>query len=53
MKEETRLISARARVASEKGQGLGSRISARFKGQGVELDLPRRDEKARVVDFGE
>lgn len=53
MEEEARLILGRALIVTGNSRGLGSRISARFKTQGAELDLPRRDEKTRTVDFDE
>ena len=52
MEEEARLILRRALVSSSENRRLGSRIRSRFgDGGGVELSLPKRDEKARSVDF--
>lgn len=52
MEEEARLILRRALVSPSESRGLGSRIRSRFAdGGGVELNLPKRDEKARSVDF--
>jgi hypothetical protein len=54
MEEEARLILGRALETVDRAGGLGSRIRSRFSASdGVELDLPARQEKATAVDFSE
>jgi plasmid stability protein len=54
MEEEARLILRRALETVDRAGGLGSRIRSRFSASdGVELDLPARQEKATAVDFSE
>ncbi|AFY17835.1 hypothetical protein [Pseudomonas sp. UW4] len=54
MEEEARLILGRALTTADRAGGLGSRIRNRFNAiGGVELDLPKRSEKATAVDFSE
>ena len=54
MEEEARLILGRALTTVDRAGGLGSRIRNRFNAiGGVELDLPKRSEKATAVDFSE
>lgn len=52
MEEEARLILGRALSTISPTGGLGSRIRNRFSSiGGVGLDLPPRDERAKVMDL--
>ena len=54
MEEEARLVLHKALNKAASGDGLGSRIRARFaEVGGVELDLPERSDAPRVVDLGQ
>jgi plasmid stability protein len=54
MEEEARVIIRQALYKSEKTDGLGSRIHARFAAVGgADLDIPARKDKARAASFDE
>lgn len=54
MEEEARLILRRSLASVGKGQGLGSRIHARFaQAGGLEMDAPERKAPVRNVEFDE
>ncbi|MBY8933913.1 FitA-like ribbon-helix-helix domain-containing protein [Pseudomonas fluorescens] len=52
IEEEARMILGRALIRRDSAGGLGSRIRQRFSSVGgIDLALPSRQEKARVMDF--
>ncbi|WP_460926411.1 FitA-like ribbon-helix-helix domain-containing protein [Pseudomonas sp. MC6] len=52
IEEEARMILGRALIRRDRAGGLGSRIRQRFSSVGgIDLGLPSRQEKARVMDF--
>lgn len=54
MEEEARVIIRQALSRQESRGGLGSRIHARFAAaDGVDLQLPERNNKARAASFDE
>ncbi|AZE52435.1 putative plasmid stability protein [Pseudomonas synxantha] len=54
MEEEARLILRKSLVSAGRGQGVGSRIHARFsQAGGFDLQLPERSGPIRTVEFDE
>jgi plasmid stability protein len=53
MEEQARVILRAALNGKQGRKGLGSSISDRFARHNIELDLPSRSEKPRVVDLKE
>ncbi|VVN42710.1 hypothetical protein PS684_03134 [Pseudomonas fluorescens] len=52
IEEEARMILGRALIRRDSAGGLGRRIRQRFSSVGgIDLGLPSRQEKARVMDF--